>query len=99
MAQYYFTKKAIADLSDIWEYTFETWSETQADKYYQLIIDACSAIAKNPKKGKPYTEIYPDLFAKKLSKHIIFFRVIDNANIEITRILHEEMDLKSKRLK
>jgi toxin ParE1/3/4 len=99
MAKYYFTKKAILDLAEIWEYTVETWSETQADKYYHLLIDACNSVAKNLKKGKSYNEIYPNLFGKKISKHIIFYRIIDTTTIEITRILHEEMDLKSKHKK
>ncbi|MDP9954950.1 plasmid stabilization system protein ParE [Epilithonimonas hungarica] len=34
MAKYLFTKKAVDDLSEIYEYTYEFWSENQADKYY-----------------------------------------------------------------
>ena len=30
------TKKAVEDLTEIWNYTSENWSEHQADKYYQL---------------------------------------------------------------
>lgn len=33
MASYVLTNKAVEDLSSIWEYTFDTWSERQADKY------------------------------------------------------------------
>jgi toxin ParE1/3/4 len=31
-----FRQKAIDDLSEIWDYTFHNWSETQADKYYEM---------------------------------------------------------------
>lgn len=96
MAKFNFTKKAIEDLSGIWEYTIETWSEKQADKYYNLLIDGCSELAKNPKLGKSYFEIHPELFGKLTSKHIIFYRKIDKSTIEITRILHEQMDIKNK---
>ena len=34
MAEYKLTNKAVEDLSKIWDYTFEVWSENQADKYY-----------------------------------------------------------------
>jgi toxin ParE1/3/4 len=97
-----FTRKAITDLSDIWEYTVENWSEKQADKYYTLLVDSCSALARNPKLGKTYSEIYAGLFGKLISKHIIFYRVIEKSKtqketvVEITRILHAQMDLKSK---
>lgn len=89
-----FTKLSVKDISENWEYTFENWSEKQADKYYKLVIGACSEIAKNPEKGKDYSIIYSDLLGHKIAKHIIFYRIIDKSTVEITRILHEEMDLK-----
>ena len=33
MAKYKLTNKAVEDLSDIWNYTFDHWSERQADFY------------------------------------------------------------------
>jgi toxin ParE1/3/4 len=96
MSKLKFTNNAVKDLSDIWSYTIETWSESQADKYYRLIISACSTITKKPQIGKVYSEIYPDLKGKITSKHIIFYRVLEDQSIEITRILHERMDLKNK---
>ena len=38
MAKYYFTNKAVDDLSEIWNYTIETWSEMQAEKYYDCLL-------------------------------------------------------------
>jgi toxin ParE1/3/4 len=96
MARFKLTNNAVKDLSDIWNYTFDAWSESQADKYYKLILNACASIAKKPQQGKVYEEIYPDLKGKKASKHIIFYRVMDDESIEVTRILHERMDLKNK---
>lgn len=96
MAKFKFTNSAVKDLSDIWNYTFETWSESQADKYYHLILKACSAIANKPQTGKGYEEIYPELKGKKTSKHIIFYRLKEDQTIEIMRILHVRMDLKNK---
>jgi toxin ParE1/3/4 len=96
MALFKLTNNAVKDLSDIWNYTFDAWSESQADKYYKLILNACASIAKKPQQGKVYEEIYPDLKGKKASKHIIFYRVMDDKSIEVTRILHERMDLKNK---
>ena len=96
MARFKFTNNALKDLSDIWNYTILTWSERQADNYYNLIISECTAISKNPQIGKAYPEIYKDLKGKLTSKHIIFYRVLEDQTIEITRILHERMDLKNK---
>lgn len=96
MAKFKITNNAVKDLFDIWNNTVETWSESQADRYYKLLINACSTIAKKSQIGKIYPEIYPDLKGKLTSKHIIFYREMDDQTIEITRILHERMDLKNK---
>ena len=56
MAKYLLTNKAVEDLSKIWDYTYEVWSENQADKYYELLIEACQEISKSPDIGKNYDE-------------------------------------------
>ncbi len=96
MAKYYFTNKAVEDLTKIYEYTFEFWSEKQADKYYEELIDFCQLIAENPNIGKNYTEINPEFFGFLANKHIIFYRILNPTSIEIERILGAEMDLKSR---
>lgn len=96
MAGFYFTNRAVADLNQIWEYTIEKWSERQADKYYNELIKACDKISRNRNTGKRYGKIVPDLFGFHVNRHIIFFRRIKSDNVEITRILHESMDLKNR---
>lgn len=96
MASYYLTKKAIEDISKIWEYTFEIWSEHQAETYYLLLINTCQTIANNPMNGKHYTELGDDIFGIRVGKHIIFYRNISSIEIHVLRVLHERMDLKNK---
>ena len=98
MAKYKLTKKAVEDLAKIWNYTYKEWSEKLADKYYNILISNCKAIARNPNFGKSYAIITPNLFGFKANRHIVFYRIIDENNIEITRILHGRMDLR-KRIK
>ena len=38
MAKYLLTNKAVEDLADIWNYTFDVWSEKQADAYYNMLL-------------------------------------------------------------
>tara|TARA_R110002049_G_scaffold307940_1_gene510293 strand:- start:999 stop:1298 length:300 start_codon:yes stop_codon:yes gene_type:complete len=96
MSEYKLTNKAVADLSKIWEYTFEVWSEKQADKYYDELISNCEEIAENPDLGKNYKGISKQLLGMKSNRHIIFYRTFSKDYIEITRILHERMDLKKR---
>jgi toxin ParE1/3/4 len=96
MARYELTKKAVEDLSNIWNYSFENWSENQADKYYLLLIESFKEIASNPNIGKSFSEIYDGLRGLRVGRHIVFFREENENIIEITRILHEQMDLKNR---
>jgi len=57
MAKYKLTNKAVENLANIWDYTFEKWSEQQADNYYELLISSCDDFANNPGLGKTYDEI------------------------------------------
>ena len=96
MAEYQLTNKAVEDLSKIWDYTFEVWSEQQADKYYDGLISNCEQIAENPELGKNYNGIAKQLLGMKTNRHIIFYRTLNENYVEITRILHERMDLKKR---
>jgi len=96
MARYRFTNKAVDDLTQIWNYTLIKWSENQADIYYHMLIENCKEIASNPDLGKNYSEIAPSLLGFKSGRHIIFYRKIDENEIEIIRIIHEQMDLKNR---
>ena len=96
MAKYFLTNKAVDDLSKIWNYTFDFWSEHQADLYYQMLLESFKKIAENPNIGKKYEGIIAQLFGLRSGRHVIFYRKIDGNKIEITRILHEQMDLKNR---
>ena len=80
-------------MKSIWIYTFDEWSEKQADKYYASIEFACLQIGENPELGKEYEEIKSNLLGLRIGKHIILYQVVNEQEIEIIRILHERMDL------
>lgn len=96
MAKYLLTNKAVEDLSAIWDYTYETWSEKQADKYYQLLMDACTRIAEKPAIGRQYESISNDISGLTVEKHIVFYRITAKKEIEILRFLHINMDLRTR---
>ncbi len=96
MAKFHLLNSAVEDLANIWNYTFDEWSERQADNYYQLLMDSCQEVAENPNLGKSYNQIANNLLAYKSGEHLIFYFVVDNQEIEVVRILHARMDLKKK---
>ena len=96
MANFKLTNKAVDDLTQIWNYTIDKWSENQADKYYRMLLDNCKEVADNPDLGKNYSGVIDNLLGFKAGRHIIFYRRIEGNEVEITRILHEQMDLKNR---
>lgn len=96
MAKVILRQRAIDDLNDIWDYTFEKWSAKQANKYYATIKLACNGIGENPNVGKEYDGINKNLLGLKSGKHIIFYKSFPENRIEVIRILHERMDLKKR---
>ena len=97
MANYHLTKKALNDLDAIWTNTLKTWSEKKADEYYAALVETFAAIAKRPcHLDREYDEIHPGLYRRSCHKHLVFYLVVENGDIEIVRILHERMDIASK---
>jgi len=96
MAKVILREKAIHDLNNIWFYTFEEWSESQADKYYAMLKLACMGIGENPEIGKEYNDINKNILGIRSGKHIIFYKIISENEIEVIRVLHERMDLENR---
>ncbi len=86
------SKKAVADLEEIWLYTVEKWSADQADRYYNLIFDEINYICRNTNSGKSMEHVRKGYRASKVKSHFIFYRIVNNT-IEVIRILHERMDI------
>jgi toxin ParE1/3/4 len=96
MGNYNLSNKAVDDLSSIWHYTIEVWSEKQADKYYFMLLSFCQDLADGKVAGKNYFEVAHDLLGFRAGQHIIFYKKIDPRQIHIVRILHSRMDFKNR---
>lgn len=96
MARYFLSQKAIDDLSSIWEYTFDNWSEQQADYYFNQLLRDCQGLADQILLGRNYPEINLEIFGYKSGEHLIFYRRLNSEGIEVVRFLHSRMDLKRR---
>jgi toxin ParE1/3/4 len=96
MARFLLSNKAVADIGDIWEFTYERWSEEQADHYYMGFLVAFQELADSPRSARNYDEIHHGLQGARVGRHIVFFISLNADEIEIIRILHGRMDLKSR---
>lgn len=78
--------QAIKDLEDIFEYTAEKWTISQAEIYQDLLMASMNKILSSPSIGTGYN--YNKL---KSGKHLLFYRILDEYCI-VVRVLHERMD-------
>jgi len=57
-------------------------------------MDEIEYLSENPKSGKDYHEIRKGYFRSRVKSHFIFYKInIKNEEIEIIRILHQQMDI------
>lgn len=90
MARFHFSKRALADLDDIVEYTIHKWGVEQANKYARMLEAECDRLVERPRAGRACDQIRPGLWRAKAGSHILFFRRNDAA-VLICRILHYRM--------
>ena len=88
--KYRISQQAIEDLENIWIYTLKKWSKEQADRYYRVIIDEIEFISKNQGIGKTFKSYR----YSPIKSHLIYYREINDGQIEIVRILHQRMEIK-----
>jgi toxin ParE1/3/4 len=90
------TAKAKADLKDIARYTEKTWGHAQRNQYLTVLDASFHALAAHPLKGRDCSDIRAGYRKFGTGRHVIFYRQIDLGIIEIVRILHERMDVKTR---
>ena len=86
---------AYLDLENIWNYTLETWSLRQVDKYYNDIIEAIEFFSTEPKSGKSAEYLRKGYQIFKVNSHLIF-NINTNAELDVIRILHLQMDIPNR---
>lgn len=82
---------AEADLEEIWLYTFKRWSLEQADNYVGDLVTTMERLARGEKIGR-VCSVRDKCFQYAVGSHIVFYRVTEVA-LDVTRILHQRMDV------
>jgi toxin ParE1/3/4 len=94
--KYKISEKANEDIEKIWLYTFENWSQEQADRYYNLIMDEIEYLADHFESDKPIESIRKGYRASRVKSHIIFYKKSKGDLVEIIRVLHQSMDIENR---
>lgn len=93
---YTISEQALKDIENIWLYTLENWSVEQADRYYNLIFEEIEFICENFLAGKSIEYIRKGYRYSKVKSHLIFYRKSTSDEVEIIRILHQNMDIENR---
>lgn len=92
MAKYVLSEAADADLTEITEYTAQTFGLDQARKYPAQIVDGCEMAAAFPAIGQPYSTSAGQIFQKyNVGRHALFYQTTEHG-VFVVRILHLMMD-------
>ena len=59
ISEYLLTPQAEKDLEDIWFYSYETWSEHQADRYVEILEDTFVNLSFMPEQARELSEFNP----------------------------------------
>jgi len=92
---YRLTRIADEDLTNIWISSRKNWGMAQADKYLSELEACFISLVSHPKLGRQRPEIRLGYRSIPTNHHIIFYREQPQSCIEIIRILHERMEVRS----
>jgi toxin ParE1/3/4 len=94
---YKISKEASNDLEKIWLYTIETWSAEKADRYLNLIFDEIEYLCQKPNSGSDFSHVRKDYLRSQVKSHFIFYKINEKkSELEIIRILHQQMDIENR---
>ena len=79
------------DLLAIWEYSFQEWGATHADRYLDNLDQRIHALARNPSLGNCRDEVRKGYRALNVNRHTVYYTVSASA-IQVIRVLHAQMD-------
>lgn len=96
MSKFSLTHKAKADLKSIAAYTQRKWGRKQRLVYIKQFDDTFRLLANTPDTGHKCDFIKPGYRKFPCISHVIFYRLLTSQEIQIVRILHKRMDVKTK---
>ena len=89
-----FTPAAVSDLRTIRVYTLERWGHKQEQIYLDGLWRRFEEILADPEKWRVRADLFPGCQIAAQGRHVgILFR-IQEATLQIVRILHSSMDFR-----
>lgn len=96
MSRYVLSPAAQADVDQIWDYTCQRWSDSQAEVYLREIQRAIELVADNPQIGRSCEDVRAGYRRHAVGSHTLYYRIGDTGDrllVDVVRILHKHMDV------
>ena len=86
---YTLSRAAIASLTDIYAYSYETWGAVQADKYLDGIYDCFDRILSQSELWRPIPAAFEiSGYYTRYEKHLIYWKQFEDGTVGIAAIIH-----------
>ncbi|MEL6189209.1 MAG: type II toxin-antitoxin system RelE/ParE family toxin, partial [Myxococcota bacterium] len=73
-------------------YSFQTWGETQADRYLDQLESGILSLRDAPERGRARQEFRNHAyFSMRIREHVVFY-TFDEEEVCIRRVLHKARD-------
>lgn len=92
MGTFSLTHAAKTDLRGIARFTEERWGRAQRLHYLKGLDETFKMLADSPRLGNACEYIEPDLRKYPFQSHVIFYDCLSDAEIQVVRVLHKNMD-------
>ena len=93
MAKFRLTTRAVLDLSEIADFTIQSFGIEQARFYRDGFNNCFEVLAENPQLGRSAAELTPNLKRYEHQSPVVFY-IPQDTDILIVCILHQRMDFK-----
>ncbi len=93
MAEYELSKKASADLNEIYLFSHGRFGRAKAEAYLLALQERFIRLAAQPLLGRPIDHIRKGYFRYQHASHAILYRPKVNGII-VMRVLHQRMDIR-----
>lgn len=87
----FISRRAEADLLEIWEWTRDRFGVDQADRYLDGLDAAIRLCATSPLSGRDRSALRPGYRSTLAGRHIIFY-THSETQVVVQRVLHATMD-------
>lgn len=90
----FFTPEAIADIKNIAHYTEKNWGVDKRRAYLAQLSEKTKVLESLPLFGQDRSEIEVGIRSLVAENHLIFYRIPNNSQIQILRVLHQSQDFR-----